>query len=181
MKEITKMTKNVAMEFLFGHQEMNIEEITLMICATDMERCIGPIQVIIKECGREVFNLVKENCIFLERELEKEFLLIIFLKEIIKMMFLLIMATMIQVKRNNSKKIKRMKRMKKINRKMSVYKVLTMIVTVSFIKNNKIKKYNLLIWRMTARKFMKMMELVENKAHSKIKMMMIIIKIITMQ
>jgi hypothetical protein len=113
MKENIKTIKNVVMEFSFGHLAMNTEEIILMIYAMVTEKCIGQTLVIIKVCGSVAFNQEKENCLFPEKEFERESLLIIFSKAIIKMKFLRIMG-MIQAKRKRKKKRTRMERM--INR-----------------------------------------------------------------
>ncbi len=51
IKDNTKMTKNQDMEYINGLQEIIIKVIFLMIWDMDKERCIGMMEVIIKEVG----------------------------------------------------------------------------------------------------------------------------------
>jgi hypothetical protein len=59
IKEVMQMIKNADMEFLLGQVEMYIKATILMMSGMVLDKCIGMMEVAIKEIGKKVFNMVK--------------------------------------------------------------------------------------------------------------------------
>lgn len=59
------MIKNGDLEFLLGLLETFIREIIMEMLEMDMVKCIGPMEVIIKENGLMVFNMEKVTIIII--------------------------------------------------------------------------------------------------------------------
>ena len=61
MKVITSMTGNMVMEYSNGAVETFTEESTNMMREMAMERCTGPMEVVIKENGSKEYNMGTER------------------------------------------------------------------------------------------------------------------------
>jgi len=59
MKENSLTKKNKDMEFLYGPMEANIWEILLMILDKGMVKCIGLMEIFIKDSGIKVYKYNK--------------------------------------------------------------------------------------------------------------------------
>lgn len=64
MKAITKMIRNLVMGFFNGEAEIYTRVIILMIYGMATEKCTGLMDPIIKECGKEGFNMEKARCAY---------------------------------------------------------------------------------------------------------------------
>jgi hypothetical protein len=53
------MIKNAGMEYSLGQVEIFTKETILMMWDTDLDKCIGMMEVVIKVIGKKVFNMDK--------------------------------------------------------------------------------------------------------------------------
>lgn len=65
MRENMPMIRNVVTEYLHGRVETHTKEIILMTSDMVSEKCIGMMEVVIKETGKGVYSMVRVNIIIM--------------------------------------------------------------------------------------------------------------------
>lgn len=86
MREIINLTKRMAMEYLGGHQAIIIKDPIKMTKEMAMVKCIGLMARSISVNGEKEFSMDKVKCASLMELLKMEFLKIIYLKKVQKLL-----------------------------------------------------------------------------------------------